>query len=139
MDSIIILHICLKPLLRGPPGWHEQRWFFARISNVACYHQIPPRKDLYAWTLIGALHTLFTTPIHCQQYAHRWMFDCCRIPGPHGLDWSISYTKEGDLGDSGHIIVFRKNRVWKVETAKGGRLLSTHEIEKYITPPILVN
>jgi carnitine O-acetyltransferase len=67
------------------------------------------------------------------------MFDCCRIPGPHGLDWSISYAKEGDLGDSGHIIVFRKNRVWKVETVKDGRLLSTHEIERYITPHILVS
>ncbi|KAF8239327.1 carnitine acetyl transferase [Tricholoma matsutake] len=63
---------------------------------------------------------------------YRWMFDCCRIPGSQGLDWSISYAKEGDLGDSGHIIVFRHNRVWKVEIARDGRILSTHEIEKQI-------
>lgn len=60
------------------------------------------------------------------------MFDCCRIPGPQGLDWSISHVKEGDQGDSGHIIVFRKNRVWKVDVTKDGRILSTHEIEKYV-------
>ncbi|KAF8074925.1 acyltransferase ChoActase/COT/CPT [Lyophyllum atratum] len=63
---------------------------------------------------------------------YRWMFDCCRIPGPQGLDWSVSYAKEGDLGDSGHIIVFRNNRVWKLEAAQDGRILSTAEIEKQI-------
>ena len=61
------------------------------------------------------------------------MFDCCRIPGPQGLDWSVSYAKESDLGDSGHIIVFRNNRVWKVEVAKDGQLLSTHDMETYVT------
>ncbi|KAG5652048.1 hypothetical protein H0H81_006468 [Sphagnurus paluster] len=63
---------------------------------------------------------------------YRWMFDCCRIPGPEGLDWSVTYAKEGDLGDSGHIVVFRNNRVWKVDTALGGRILSTSEIERQI-------
>lgn len=60
----------------------------------------------------------------------RWMFDCCRIPGPQGLDWSISYGKENDLGDSGHLIVFRNNRVWKVDATDGGRILSTAEFER---------
>ncbi|KAF5383778.1 hypothetical protein D9615_003565 [Tricholomella constricta] len=63
---------------------------------------------------------------------YRWMFDCCRIPGPQGLDWSVSYAKEGDLGDSGHIVVFRNNRVWKLEAARAGRILSTAEIERQI-------
>ncbi|KAG6812724.1 hypothetical protein H0H92_000941 [Tricholoma furcatifolium] len=63
---------------------------------------------------------------------YRWMFDCCRIPGPEGLDWSVSYAKENDTGDSGHIIVIRNNRVWKIVAAEGGRILSTEEFEKQI-------
>ncbi|KAG5647518.1 hypothetical protein DXG03_009455 [Asterophora parasitica] len=63
---------------------------------------------------------------------YRWMFDCSRIPGPQGLDWSVTYAKEGDTGDSGHIIVFRNNRVWKVDAARDGRILSTAEIEQQI-------
>lgn len=59
------------------------------------------------------------------------MFDCCRVPGPQGLDWSITYAKESDLGDSGHIIVFRKNRLWKVDTTKDGNILSLEDFEKY--------
>ncbi|KAJ3516936.1 hypothetical protein NLJ89_g804 [Agrocybe chaxingu] len=62
---------------------------------------------------------------------YRWMFDCCRVPGD-GLDWSISYAKPGDLGDSGHIIVIRKNRIWKVDVTDNGRILSTEDIEKQI-------
>lgn len=60
------------------------------------------------------------------------MFDCCRVPGPQGLDWSVSYAKEGEIGDSGHIVVFRKNRAWKLETIQAGRILSTSELEKYV-------
>ncbi|THU92738.1 acyltransferase ChoActase/COT/CPT [Dendrothele bispora CBS 962.96] len=63
---------------------------------------------------------------------YRWMFDCCRLPGPEGLDWSVSYAKEGDHGDSGHIIVLRKNRVWKIDASKDGRILSTDEFESQI-------
>jgi len=59
------------------------------------------------------------------------MFDCCRIPN-EGLDWSVSCAKPGDLGNSGHIIVLRKNRVWKVQVTRNGRLLSTQEIEKQV-------
>ncbi|KAF8889312.1 acyltransferase ChoActase/COT/CPT [Infundibulicybe gibba] len=63
---------------------------------------------------------------------YRWMFDCCRVPGPEGLDWSVTYAKAGDLGDSGHLVVFRKNRAWKVDVTQDGRILSTEEIEKQI-------
>lgn len=60
------------------------------------------------------------------------MFDCCRIPGPEGFDWSVTYAKEGELGDMGHIVVFRKNRAWKLDLAQDGRILSTGEIEKWV-------
>ncbi|KAF7309011.1 Carnitine acetyl transferase [Mycena kentingensis (nom. inval.)] len=62
---------------------------------------------------------------------YRWMFDCCRVPGP-GLDWSVSYAQPGDQGDSGHIIVFRHNRPWKVDLAENGRLLSVSELTRQI-------
>ncbi|THH05513.1 hypothetical protein EW145_g4738 [Phellinidium pouzarii] len=61
---------------------------------------------------------------------YRWMFDCCRVPGAAGLDWAISHAKNGEHGNSGHIIVLRKNRVWKVEIANGGSLLSIEDLEK---------
>jgi len=61
------------------------------------------------------------------------MFDCCRVPGD-GLDWSISYAKSGDLGDSGHIVVIRKNRIWKLNVTQNGRILNTKEIEEYVLP-----
>ncbi|PFH51868.1 hypothetical protein AMATHDRAFT_58398 [Amanita thiersii Skay4041] len=63
---------------------------------------------------------------------YRWMFDCCRVPGPQGLDWSVTYAQPGDTGDSGHIIVIRNNRVWKIEATHDGRILSTAEFEKQI-------
>lgn len=86
---------------------------------------------MYGHLSVSQPINLYCVTTH-QIVTFRWMFDCCRIPGPEGLDWSISYAKPGDLGDSGHIIVFRKNRVWKVETTKDGRILSTSELEKYV-------
>ncbi|PSR72459.1 hypothetical protein PHLCEN_2v11673 [Hermanssonia centrifuga] len=62
----------------------------------------------------------------------RWMFDCCRIPGLGGLDWSVTYAKPGDEGTSGHVVVLRKGRFWKLEPWIDGRLLSVPELEKYI-------
>ncbi|GJJ10950.1 hypothetical protein Clacol_005179 [Clathrus columnatus] len=59
----------------------------------------------------------------------RWMFDCCRVPAP-GLDWSVTYAKEGDTGDVGHIIAFRKGRPWRIDVTRDGRILSTEELEK---------
>ena len=59
------------------------------------------------------------------------MFDCSRVPG-EGFDWSVSYSKAGDLGNSGHIVVIRKNRAWKIDVAPEGMILSTEEIQKYV-------
>ncbi|TRM69826.1 acyltransferase ChoActase/COT/CPT [Schizophyllum amplum] len=61
----------------------------------------------------------------------RWMFDCCRVPG-HGIDWSVSHAKAGDTGNSGHIIVTRNNRFWKVPAAQDGHILSTEDFERQI-------
>ena len=59
------------------------------------------------------------------------MFDCCRIPGPSGLDWSVSYSKEGETGHTGHIVVVRKNRFWKINaTYSNGRILGIDELER---------
>ncbi|KLO07461.1 carnitine acetyl transferase [Schizopora paradoxa] len=61
---------------------------------------------------------------------YRWMFDCCRVPGTSGLDWAISYAKEGENGNAGHVVVFRKNRAWKVDIAKDAHILSTADLER---------
>ncbi|TDL15650.1 acyltransferase ChoActase/COT/CPT [Rickenella mellea] len=61
---------------------------------------------------------------------YRWLFDCCRIPGLDGLDWSVSHAKEGDKGDSGHVVAIRRGRVWKIDIAKDGKLLSTDDLER---------
>ncbi|KAH6916065.1 carnitine acetyl transferase [Coprinopsis sp. MPI-PUGE-AT-0042] len=63
---------------------------------------------------------------------YRWMFDCCRVPGIDGLDWSTSFAKANDDGISGHIIVIRKNRVWKIDATKDGKLLSTEDLAHQI-------
>ena len=67
-------------------------------------------------------------------WGHRWMFDCCCIPGQNELDWSVTYAKEGDRGTSGHVIVLRKGRVWKLDAWQDGRLLSVAELEQYVGP-----
>ncbi|KAJ7625541.1 acyltransferase ChoActase/COT/CPT [Roridomyces roridus] len=64
---------------------------------------------------------------------YRWMFECCRVPGPQGLDWSVTYAAPSDKGtDDAHIVVFRNNLPWKVTTAVGGRILGTGEIQRQI-------
>ncbi|EJD41190.1 acyltransferase ChoActase/COT/CPT [Auricularia subglabra TFB-10046 SS5] len=60
----------------------------------------------------------------------RWMFDCCRIPGQAGADWSYSHARPDQTGIDGHVVVFRRNSVWKIEAAAEGRLLTTDELEK---------
>lgn len=60
----------------------------------------------------------------------RWMFDCCRVPGLGGKDFSVTAAKPGDTGDSGTVVFIRKGRVWKVDGGVDGRLLSTAELEK---------
>lgn len=67
----------------------------------------------------------------CDLFCRSWMFDCCRVPG-EGFDWSVSYSNPGDMGNSGHIVVIRKNRLWRVEVTHEGRILSTEEIQKYV-------
>jgi carnitine O-acetyltransferase len=60
----------------------------------------------------------------------RWMFDCCRVPGQKGLDWSVTHAKTSDTGETGHIIVIRRGRFYKIDMFIEGRLLSTAELEK---------
>ncbi|TFK26188.1 carnitine acetyl transferase [Coprinopsis marcescibilis] len=63
---------------------------------------------------------------------YRWMFDCCRVPGIDGLDWGVSHAVPGDDGNSGHIIVIRKNRVWKIDATKDGKILSTSDFNRQL-------
>ncbi|KAA1469045.1 carnitine acetyl transferase [Dentipellis sp. KUC8613] len=62
----------------------------------------------------------------------RWMFDCGRVPGPEGLDWSVSYSKPEKEGLVGHIVVLRQGRFWKLDVARDGRLLSTEELQEQL-------
>ncbi|PCH36384.1 carnitine acetyl transferase [Wolfiporia cocos MD-104 SS10] len=63
--------------------------------------------------------------------SYRWMFDCCRVPG-QPADWSVSYAKQGDRGDSGHVVVFRRGRMWKLEPWRNGELLGLEELQEQI-------
>ncbi|KAH9832561.1 carnitine acetyl transferase [Rhodofomes roseus] len=62
---------------------------------------------------------------------YRWMFDCCRVPG-QPADWSVTYAREGDRGDSGHVVVLRRGRVWKLNPWKDGRLLGVDELQSQL-------
>ena len=57
---------------------------------------------------------------------YRWMFDCCRVPGLEGADWSVTHAKE----TPGHILVIRRGRFWRVDAWQDGNLLSVADIEK---------
>lgn len=61
---------------------------------------------------------------------YRWMFDCSRIPGLEGADWSISHAHQ----NPSHIVVLRKGRVWKLDVWHEGKLLSVADLEKYVCP-----
>ncbi|KAI0628030.1 carnitine acetyl transferase [Trametes polyzona] len=61
----------------------------------------------------------------------RWMFDCCRVPGPE-LDWCVSHAKEGDRGRSGHVVVLHRGRVWRIDPWQNGQLLSLEELQGQI-------
>lgn len=67
------------------------------------------------------------------------MFDCARVPGIDGKDWSVTYAKEGDLGDDGTVVFLRKGRVWKVNASQNGTLLSTAELERQADPILPTN
>ncbi|TFK39911.1 acyltransferase ChoActase/COT/CPT [Crucibulum laeve] len=153
------LHSRLVEKAKGTPHWLEQWWDDGGylgyrdsvVINVSYYYGFDSPPAHLSQTPAGRAAGIARAAMIFRQQlkrglikpegtkegpicmdTYRWMFDCCRIPGPEGLDWSVSYAKEGDLGDSGHIIVIRKNRVWKVETARNGQILSTAEIEKQI-------
>jgi len=57
------------------------------------------------------------------------MFDCARVPGTEGLDWSVSHAKVGDTSGDGHIVVLRNGHCWRVDVARDGHILSTAELE----------
>lgn len=64
----------------------------------------------------------------------RWMFDCSRVPGIDGCDYSVSHAKVGDTGISGHVVVMRQGRFWKVDIARDGKLIGTSELERCVQP-----
>lgn len=84
---------------------------------------------LGVWTLGGALSVSFV-PLVLTRRVDRWMFDCCRVPGIEGKDWSATYAREGDTGDSGHVILIRKGRFWRLDPFKDGHLLSSQDLER---------
>ena len=43
----------------------------------------------------------------------------------------MSYAQEGDTGDSGHVILIRKGRFWRLDPFKDGQLLSSHDLERW--------
>ena len=58
-----------------------------------------------------------------------WMFDCCRVPGTQGVDWSVSYAGSTNPHDDlGHIIVMRKNRFWKIKAEVGGKVVGMGDL-----------
>jgi carnitine O-acetyltransferase len=59
----------------------------------------------------------------------RWMFDCARVPGTEGLDWSVSHAKLGDTSGDGHVVVLRNGHFWRLDAAQDGHILSTAELE----------
>ena len=67
-----------------------------------------------------------------QSLVVRWMFDCARVPGTEGLDWSVSHAKPGDISGDGHVVVLRNGHVWRLDAAQDGRILSTAELETYV-------
>jgi carnitine O-acetyltransferase len=60
------------------------------------------------------------------------MFDCARVPGTEGLDWSVSHAKAGDTSGDGHVVVLRNGHFWRLDAAQDGRILNTAELEAYV-------
>ena len=60
-----------------------------------------------------SLNSLLIYPL---MFQFSWMFDCCRVPGLEGVDWSASYAGSPNPDvDLGHVVVIRKNRFWKIK------------------------
>lgn len=82
-----------------------------------------------AWTL-GGMYSLSKLLFFDGEHVnHRWMFDCCRIPG-QDVDWNVSHAKEGDRGNSGHVVVLRRGRVWRLDPWHNSQLLGLEELQK---------
>ena len=110
--------------------WYNQsRHDLSPTTETGSHHARNHERGsfVYGYISVRSIHNFILR--HLPLKFHRWMFDCCRVPG-EGLDWSISYSKPGDLGDSGHIIAIRRNRLWKIDVSRNGGILSTQEIEK---------
>lgn len=60
------------------------------------------------------------------------MFDCCRVPGTQGVDWSVSYAASPNPHDDlGHVIVMRKNRFWKIKAELDGKVAGMGDLIRY--------
>ncbi|EZG04736.1 hypothetical protein H106_05619 [Trichophyton rubrum CBS 735.88] len=57
--------------------------------------------------------------------SYQYMFNCCRIPA-EGEDYAQQYPAKGNE----HIIVMRKNQMFKVPTTVNGQQLNTSEFQK---------
>lgn len=141
------------------PHWLEQWWDDTGylgyrdsvVVNVSYYYGFDSQPAYLSKSPVSRAATIARGVMHFRQQlkqglikpeatregpicmdTYRWMFDCCRVPGPEGLDWSVSHAKEGELGDTGHIIVIRKNRFWKVNATQNGRILGTKEFVSQI-------
>ncbi|GBF66895.1 carnitine O-acetyltransferase [Trichophyton mentagrophytes] len=57
--------------------------------------------------------------------SYQYMFNCCRIPAD-GEDYAQQYPAKGNE----HIIVMRKNQMFKVPTTVNGQQLNTSEFQK---------
>ena len=126
MSTLYTFH---KPQLPVQRVLLAQQWYSGNSLNRVCLNLMHRRKAPFVWTHLGIRQSNQCISF---LFVSRWMFDCCRVPGPQGLDWSVSHAKPGDAGDTGHIIVIRKNRFWKMEATDNGRILSTAEFERLV-------
>ncbi|KAH9851920.1 carnitine acetyl transferase [Lenzites betulinus] len=142
----------------GRPHWLEEWWddwsymgfresVVVNVSYYYGFNQHPahlPQTPLHRAASIVRAAMLFREQYKLGQVAPeatrdgpicmdtwRWMFDCCRVPGPE-VDWCVSHAKEGDRGQSGHVVVLHRGRVWKLDPWQKGQLLSLEELQKQI-------
>ncbi|PGH23492.1 hypothetical protein AJ80_02446 [Polytolypa hystricis UAMH7299] len=57
--------------------------------------------------------------------SYKWMFNACRLPA-EGADHPVKYEAK----DNQHIIVLRKNQIFKVQTHLNGQQLNTSELQQ---------
>jgi len=105
--------------------------YFAISSRAVGSSPTAQERVSFVWTHIGT--SLRLQRCSSAELSYRWMFDCCRIPGLQGLDWSVSHAS-ANADELGHIIVTRKNRFWKIKGIVDNRILSMTELEKWVLP-----